>query len=68
MTNLSFQMGIGVLPLFFFLQPSILNPQSPIQKTPIPNKNHQWVILSPIGDFHFQFSIREQKVEITNCW
>ena len=34
-----------------------LNLPSPILKTPIPNSKHQLVILLPIGDFHFKFSI-----------
>ena len=63
----NFELGIGVLSVFIFLQSSILNPQYPILKTPFQIKNHQLVILSPIGDFHFQFSnvkpIEERNVQ-----
>ena len=46
-----FESGIGVFPIFIFPQTFILNPQSEKHQSLV--QNHQLVILSPIGDFHF---------------
>ena len=48
---------IGVLSISIFPQSPNPNPQSPILKTPRANSNSPLGIFSPIGDFHFKFSI-----------